>query len=634
MYRINTLTNSLEYYHNLIPNPPAGTTYDAHDYPVGNLVYNSTTNKIYGAHKVASSIQNYGGGVWEINLSTDAIREKKGLYYSEIASMGSNSMGMVAPSNGNYYVITKNGGANGNGTILHYDVTVDQFFKVFDFPAGFNPSGNGLSAVGTKIVGTYLFPGGVWTYDLISNTFYDDIAKSNLPEDAFAINGNDIIGRATEGSTSKSGYIFKFNVNSNTFDTLQKNASITGRNIIGEMTLLGDTSAIVIISKGGQVNPVSSTRIAEQGMLAIYNFANQTFTPLPNSTSKQIGNTSYYAYTTNKVLYASNNKLYYSIYHYYGANFNEYLKIRCYDMATQTSTDIHTINNIESGLLGLSEINHKIFAASDDQLILFNPNNNAIMQSSVTHDASVYGSYSGNIHLASNGKIYGMTIGNDPHSKIVIYSLDTNSLTFTVEHQFDSLVRTTNTGLTELNGKLYGSTNYGGAHNNGYLFSFDITSKQFTNVHDFVAATDGSNFQAAWTVYNGKLYSTSYAGGQKGYGTLVNFDPSNNTMTTLEHLTVNNGRSFKGSPIVLSNTAGIEEQLLNDLLKVYPNPTNSKVTLSGIAVDNVKVYNMQGVLVMESRKNNTIDLSELANGVYNLKIESNAIQIQRRIVKQ
>lgn len=400
------------------------------------------------------------------------------------------------------------------------------------------------------------------------------------------------------------------------------------------MTLLGDTSAIVIISKGGQVNPVSSTSIAEQGMLAIYNFANQTFTPLPNSTSKKVLNDSYYAYTTNKVLYASNNKLYYSIYHYYGVNYNVYQKIRCYDMATQTSTDIHTLNNFGSGLLGLSEINNKIFAASDDQMIVFNPTNNAIIQSSVTHDASVYGSYSGNLHLASNGKIYGMTRGNDPYSKIVIYSVDTNSLTFTVEHQFDSLVRTTNTGLTELNGKLYGSTNFGGAHNNGFLFSFDLTTKQFTNVHDFENATDGSNFQAAWTVYNGKLYSTSYAGGQKGYGTLVNFDPSNNTMTTLEHLTVNNGRSFKGSPIVLSNTAGIEEKMINDLLKIYPNPTNGKITLTGVEIEEVNVYNMQGVLVKTITKNNTVDLSELASGVYNLTIVSNQIKVQRKVVKQ
>lgn len=133
---------------------------------------------------------------------------------------------------------------------------------------------------------------------------------------------------------------------------------------------------------------------------------------------------------------------------------------------------------------------------------------------------------SDNITLASNGKIYGMTGASRlstaaDENRAVIYSPDTTAFTFQVEHTFDSLVRTTNSELTEYNGKLYGSTNFLGAINQGNLFSYDMTTQAFTIKFSFDYEQDGGGFTAGWTLYNDKLYSTSRTGGANGYGTLV-----------------------------------------------------------------------------------------------------------------
>lgn len=76
----------------------------------------------------------------------------------------------------------------------------------------------------------------------------------------------------------------------------------------------------------------------------------------------------------------------------------------------------------------------------------------------------------------------------------------------------------------------------------------------------------------------------------------------------------------------------------NNLLSVYPNPTNGNIyiELAGTPIDEVLVYNATGELVLQQTFNGTVqavlDLSELPAGVHLLRTQSNGKWHQSRVV--
>lgn len=58
----------------------------------------------------------------------------------------------------------------------------------------------------------------------------------------------------------------------------------------------------------------------------------------------------------------------------------------------------------------------------------------------------------------------------------------------------------------------------------------------------------------------------------------------------------------------------------NSTIGVYPNPAKEKITIDGIRPDEVQVYNAYGHLVKTVRGTNEIDVAELVEGVYLLRI--------------
>lgn len=642
LYRINTTTDQLEYYHDLADNSPIGVTIPAHDRPRGDIIYNATSGKIYGTHVIGISLEgNWGGGVWEIKLSTNEVRNKVGIRWDELDVLGSHMNGIVVGGNGNYYCITKNGGAYDSGTILLFDRNSNAFFKIFDFPIIFppggayslTPSGVGLKASETKIYGVYNYPGGIWSYDLLSHQFTNEAATGHSTDNNFIITGNTIIGHAGNGGTNNAGYFFKQTVGGANTEIILDNASTKGRNIIGEITQLDNNTAVVAIAKGGAADTHNPAESAEQGMLAILNLTTKTFTELPNSTL-YYRNENYESFVANRVLKASNNKLYYSIFNNIGSNGVEVMRLMCYDMNTQTATMVYTFQNDTSELIGLVEVNNKLYAAFDSSMYVIDPTTNTILETIVTHDASLKGNMYGNLLTASNGKIYGLTFAKDNTSVAAIYSFDPATKAFNIVHEMAGATKTMNIGLNELNGKLYGSSNYEGSSQNGYLFSFDINTSQFNIEHNFDYSTDGSNFQAMWTPNNGKLYSTSYTGGQNGYGTLVSFDPGSSTFTTIEHLTINNGRSFRGSPMVINaNLSNKKFENPSATVKVYPNPTKNIVNVALDQVDKIEVFTIQGAKVKEVLNQKEVDLKTFSKGIYILKIHSNKQIFSKEVIK-
>ena len=85
--------------------------------------------------------------------------------------------------------------------------------------------------------------------------------------------------------------------------------------------------------------------------------------------------------------------------------------------------------------------------------------------------------------------------------------------------------------------------------------------------------------------------------------------------------------------LAVSSDSHALQETENMPLEVYPNPTNGTVTIDGLEVAEVKVYNFLGQLVKET-KENVIDLSAQEAGTYILKVITPSGVVTKQIIKK
>jgi len=87
-----------------------------------------------------------------------------------------------------------------------------------------------------------------------------------------------------------------------------------------------------------------------------------------------------------------------------------------------------------------------------------------------------------------------------------------------------------------------------------------------------------------------------------------------------------------------SHLLSIEDnKLKSESIAISPNPTKNYVTISStsnLQINKVEIYNLIGALVLEQINTNTIDLTNLNQGVYLAKIYSNAGTVTKKLAKQ
>jgi hypothetical protein len=94
---------------------------------------------------------------------------------------------------------------------------------------------------------------------------------------------------------------------------------------------------------------------------------------------------------------------------------------------------------------------------------------------------------------------------------------------------------------------------------------------------------------------------------------------------------------FNPYTFIIQNTLSIDDNLVDNTFSVYPNPTNSKLNIkSENKFDEVEIYNVLGQKVLASRilENQEIDMSSLTSGTYFLKLKSENIVKNIKIIKQ
>lgn len=85
--------------------------------------------------------------------------------------------------------------------------------------------------------------------------------------------------------------------------------------------------------------------------------------------------------------------------------------------------------------------------------------------------------------------------------------------------------------------------------------------------------------------------------------------------------------------ITAGNHAGIAE--VNDInVSLYPNPTTGKLNVNAEGAQEINVLDINGRVVMTANNTNTIDLSNLSNGCYFVRVITNAGVSTQKIVKE
>lgn len=582
LYRINTVTDQLEFVHGLNATTMLSTILT---FPTGDIVYVPGSNKFYGT-KLSSRLNmdpHQGGGVWSYNMTTNEVRFEWTIDLLETDILGSQVGGMVQANDGKLYVFSKAGGAYNHGTIIKYHPSTNTYAKVVDLYGSAYPHNSGFRVAGSKIFGNWESTPAtpfyeMFSYDVLTGTFDNMIPSTtglpgNNKEVQFIVANGKIIGRMLSGGLADAGSIFSYDPGTQVSTILAECHSLEGRGIVGELVQLNDTTLVGYTGMGGSLpgEPgFSANGNHELGDLVTIDTRTRAITALPGAFVHTFYPAAFNSFNNNlkfnRPLAASNGKLYYSYIHmgYEG----DFFRISEYDIPTHTNVKIYNGQVLDSPdyeAVGLTEVSPgKILVCFRDSTYVYDFNTGLYTTRKYSHDMNAYGFFKGNCTVASDGRIYGTTkvkgydsLPGSPVGNSVIFSLDPVNFDFRVDYSFDAAVKNCNAGLTELNGKLYGSTNYGGANNNGYLFSFDPVTHVFAIVHSFNRLVDGAGFEGQWCALDGKLFATSYAGGATGYGTLVQFDPGTSQLTVLKNLTISEGRSFRGTPVVLNSNVQV-----------------------------------------------------------------------------
>ena len=78
---------------------------------------------------------------------------------------------------------------------------------------------------------------------------------------------------------------------------------------------------------------------------------------------------------------------------------------------------------------------------------------------------------------------------------------------------------------------------------------------------------------------------------------------------------------------------GLNNLATSSNIKVYPNPTNGKLTIDSKNFEGVEVYDVSGRLINKSELN-TIDLEGQSKGLYLLKINANGTTQEFKVLKE
>ncbi len=412
-------------------------------------------------------------------------------------------------TNGKLYGMTRVGGSNGAGVIFEYNIFSNSYTKKSEFGGanGENPSGSLMKASNGKLYGI-TYSGGankcgvIFEYDYSANLYIKkidlDSVNGKTPYGSLMEAGNGkLYGMTSYGGTNNSGVIFEYNYTTNTYTKKIDLSSANGENPFGALIEASNNKLYGVTSYGGANN---------SGVIFEYDYATNTFTKKIDL-SYSNGESPY-----GSLMQASNGKL--------------------YGLTYAGGTD---------GAGALFEYDYIGNAYSKKVDFISN---------------STDGRYPmGSLIEVSVGKLYGMASGNNPNNAGVIFEYDFSNNIYTKKIDLSSASGKNPDGTLMLasNGKLYGVTVSGGANDVGVLFEYDKGTNVYTKKIDLGSISGSHPHGSLMQAPKGKLYGTTYRGGANGAGVIFEYDYYTRSYTKKIDLSTANGSGPTGNLILVSN---------------------------------------------------------------------------------
>jgi uncharacterized repeat protein (TIGR03803 family) len=468
-------------------------------------------------------------------------------------------------NSGKLYGLCSQGGQYNLGVLFEYDTVKNITRKIIDF----NGSGNGSNPRGSLIVS----PNGK-LYGMCSqggNSNYGVLFEYNPSTDSFVIkhhfngtNGRNPFGNLTyhssgklfgltyQGGNSNDGILFEFRLSNDSFYKRHDfDGSNTGRNPFGSLMLAGNGLMYAMTYQGGANN---------YGIIFSYNPSTNVFSHEIDFDGSNNGSNPYSTFVQ-----GPNGNLYAMTYLGGSNNFGTLFE---YDINTNSidkKLDFNGSNNGRNPFGNLTLANNNIFygqtpyggSSNAGTIFSFDPSNDSYSKKIDLNSGQQGRLPFGSLFLSSNQTLYGLTYQGGISNSGVLFQYNPSNSRYLKKLDFNSAINGSNPygDLCLANNlKLYGMTFQGGSQNAGVVFEFDPKKKKFSKKIDLESSIHGKNTYGGFVqANNGKLYGMTYQGGAYDYGTILEYDPLNDTCIKRHDFDGNNGRNPYGNLIQSSN---------------------------------------------------------------------------------
>ena len=464
-------------------------------------------------------------------------------YSLPLVNKGKTPYGDLAEGeNRKFYGVTSRGGENNMGIIFEWDPFSNVFTKKIDFDGslkGSSPCG-ALVLCDGKFYGMATFGGAsgkgvIFEWDPVFNTFtkkidFDGIAKGKYPFGTLSLKGGKLYGMSRYGGTYDKGVIFEWDPSNNIFT---KKVDFDG-------TDKGDTPSNGCLTERNGKFYGMTWGGGEHGHGVIFEWdpADNTFIKKIDFNGESKGSSPFGSLT----LFEEK---------FYGMTYRggEYNAGVIFEWDPSDNTFIKKADfeyNSDKGCNPVGSLtlsNGKFYGLTSEGgarfrgvIFEWDPVNNLYAKKKDFIGSSTGSHPSGSLKL-SGGKLYGMTSDMEEGYAIgcgVIFELEPFSNTFAKKVDFNHALDGCKPfgSLTYSNGKFYGLTSEGGAYGNGVLFEWDPANNIYSRKVNFEGSEHGSNPTGSLTLFNGKFYGMTSAGGfGYGYGIIFEWDPNTNIFT-------------------------------------------------------------------------------------------------------
>ena len=467
---------------------------------------------------------------------------------------GANPYGsLLQAGNGLLYGLTPSGGVNGAGVLFSFNPASNNFIKLFDFDGtnGANPfaslihAGNGL-LYGTTRSGGINGEGVLFSFNTAGNIYtklldFDGI-NGSVPTGSLSQGSDSLLyGTTASGGLNNQGVLYSFNTNGNVFSSLYDFDGTNGNSPRG--TLIQTSNGLLYgIANGG---------IYSYGVIFNFNPDSNAYSKLLDFNASSVGSKPY-----GSLMQARNGLLYgmtlwggtqdvgvmFSFDHVTG----DYYKLLDFDGSNGSRPSGSLIQSGNGLLYGLT-IGGGIY--NKGVLFSFNPVGN-IYSVLLDFDGINKGQFpAGSLLQASNGLLYGMTLGGGINNQGVIFSFNPVGNVYSKLFEFDIINGAIPRGnlIQANNGLLYGIAEDGGLNNTGVLFSFNTAGNVYSKLFDFGNTNGAYPYGSLFQADNGLLYGMSSGGGSNGRGVLFSFNPTGNIYSTQIDFDGTNGGGPSGS---------------------------------------------------------------------------------------